>query len=96
MRRLIPGTLAAAVLMLAGCDKPNFKEFTAKDGKFSILMPGEPEKKTQKILNIDLIMYGRNVRNGAYAAGYADIPPGQTFSLDGAVQGGPQRTTGRS
>jgi hypothetical protein len=87
MRRLIQGTLAAVVLMLGGCNKLNFKEFTSQDGKFSILMPGDPEKKTQKILKIDLVMYGKNVRNGAYAVGYADIPPGQSFSLDGAIQG---------
>src|SRR5438093_1125700 len=87
MRRSIQGALAAAVLVLAGCNKLDFKEFTSKEGKFSILMPGEPERKTTKIFNIDLVMYGIDVRNGAYAVGYADFPPGTPLSLDGAVQG---------
>src|SRR5262245_46720368 len=87
MRRLILGALGLAVLTLASCNKLNFKEFTSQEGKFSILMPGEPERKSQRILNIELVMYGLDVRNGAYAAGYADLPRGQSFSLDGAIQG---------
>ncbi len=50
-------------------------------------MPGEPSRTTQRILNLDVVMYGRNVKDGAFAVGYADFPPGTPVSLDGAVQG---------
>src|SRR5262249_457403 len=85
MRRLIQGTLAAVVLMLAGCNKLNFKEFTSEEGKFSILMPGDPERKTQRIRGLEMVMYGMNVKNGAYVVGYMDAP-GRPLSLDGAIQ----------
>ncbi len=87
MRRLLPLAMVSLLVLPAGCGKIEFKDFTSPEGKFTILMPGTPEKKTQTIHNMMLVMYGMNVKNGAYAAGYADIPPGTPFSLPGAVQG---------
>jgi hypothetical protein len=70
-------TLPAALLLvpLVGCGSPEFKEFNSPEGKFTVLMPGTPEKKSQAAQGITLNLYGMNVRNGAYAAGYADLPP---------------------
>jgi len=86
--RLAPVTFFLVVVTTVGCGgSPNFTEFSSPEGKFTILMPGTPEKKTQDALGLKLVMYGANVRNGAYAAGYADIPPGTPVDLHGAVDG---------
>jgi hypothetical protein len=81
--------LAAATLLLplVGCNKVDFKEFSSSEGKFTILMPADPEKKTQTVMGMTVVMYGKNVNKGAYAVGYADIPAGRPISLPGAVQG---------
>jgi hypothetical protein len=87
MRKLSLFATAVLLLPLAGCSKVDFQEFTSPEGKFSILMPGTPEKKTQTTLGLTVVMFGKEVRNGAYAVGYADIPSGVPTSLSGAVQG---------
>jgi hypothetical protein len=87
MRRLILLAMPVVLLSSAGCGSLDFKEFSPPEGKFTILMPGTPEKKSQALQGFTLVMYGVNVRNGAYAVGYADIPPGTPFSLPGAGQG---------
>src|SRR5689334_13577203 len=87
MRKWIPLTLAALLLPLSGCNKLSFKEFAPPEGKFSILMPGTPDKKTQSVMGMTVVGYGVDVRNGAFAVFYADIPPGMPFDLSGGVKG---------
>jgi hypothetical protein len=87
MRRLLQGGFVLPVLLLGGCGGLNFKEFTPPEGGFTVLMPGTPEKKTIPILDMTMIGYGVNVKNGAYAVGFMDMPAGRPFSLDGALQG---------
>ena len=87
MRRFMLLGTAILMLSLACCNKVEFKEFSSPEGKFTILMPPNPEKKTQTVLGMTVVMYGKNVNNGAFAVGYADIPAGRPMSLPGAVQG---------
>jgi hypothetical protein len=93
MRKRTSVTIIALCILL-GCSSGKktttpveFKEFSAPDGKFSVLMPGTPEKKTQTIQGMRLVMYGVDVKDGAYVVGYADPQPGRPVSLPGAVQG---------
>src|SRR4051794_36985619 len=91
--------LAALAPGLAGCDFQGFRnsqasaevrrfqEFAPPEGRFTVLMPGTPERKDLKVLDLTCVGYGLNVNNGAYAVGYLDLPRGRSFSKDGAVQG---------
>jgi hypothetical protein len=86
--RYLPCFPVALILLTAvGCGKPEFKEFKSSDGGFSVLMPGNPEKKEIPVMDLKTTAYGVNVRNGAYAVGYMDVPPGRPISLDGAIKG---------
>jgi|SRR5262245_35466405 len=87
MRNLMLFATTVMLLPLAGCNRVEFQEFSSPEGKFSILMPGTPEKKTQTTMGMTVVMFGKDVRNGAYAVGYADIPRNVPTSLSGAVQG---------
>ena len=87
MRKWIPLTLAVLLLPLSGCNKLSFKEFSSPEGKFSVLMPGNPDKKTQSVEGLTVVGYGVEVRNGAFAVFYADIPPGRPFNLSGGIKG---------
>jgi hypothetical protein len=87
MRYLTLPVLALLLVPLAGCGSVEFKEFNSPEGKFSVLMPPNPERKTQAAGKLNLVMYGVNVRNGAYAVGYTDVPPGTPMSLPGAADG---------
>jgi hypothetical protein len=87
MRRLVQGFLALALLAAAGCGTPEFKPFNSEEGRFTVLMPGEPQRKEMSVMKLKCIGFGVKVWGGAYAVGFMDIPPGTPFSLDGAVQG---------
>ncbi len=87
MRKLTLIAMLSLLPALAGCGKPEFKDFSAADGKFTVLMPGTPQRKTQSVSGLNLVMYATEVKNGAYGVGYADLPANADFSLPGAVQG---------
>jgi hypothetical protein len=90
-------TLAVLVLPLSASTKEDpkkddtnklsFKEFSSVDGKFTILMPGTPTKKEQSVLGIKVVAFGVDVKNGAFAVTYADIPKDTPFDLSGAMNG---------
>lgn len=94
-RMLGPLTAAFFLCFLSGCGGVEFKEFTSPEGKFSILMPANPEKKTQDVLGQTMVAYGKNVRNGAYVVGYFDVPAGVPVSLPGAAQGAANTAAGK-
>lgn len=87
MRRSLIIIAFLVLLPSGGCQKLKFTEFSPSGGRFSILMPGTPQEQKQKAMGMTVVMYGVNVKNGAYAAGYADLPPGLPANLSGAVQG---------
>jgi hypothetical protein len=84
----------AVLLVVSGCGTPEFKEFSSKDGRFKILMPGTPKEQTQKAVGVDVKLYMVETRQGAYMASYADMPVPTNESdeqiqtrLDGARDG---------
>jgi hypothetical protein len=62
------GTAAAANTNSA------FREFVSTEGKFRVQMPGTPMQKRQRIGPVSLVMYTLENRDGAYMAGYCDVP----------------------
>jgi hypothetical protein len=79
---------AVLLLPILGCGrKPEFKEFSSPEGKFSILMPGNPEKKEQNVKGIKMVSYGVETKAWSYGVAYGDMLPNTTFSPSGAVQG---------
>lgn len=90
--------MAVFALLISGCGKAAWKEFSSEKGKFSVMVPGEPEEKTEpvnlpKIGTVNMITYTVEQRDGAYMATYADYPYGlfqQTTPdkvLDGVGEG---------
>jgi hypothetical protein len=90
--------VAVTVLPVCADDRPDWKEFTSKEGRFKVLMPGTP-KQTKADAESDFgkgvlymnvaeagrTMYGANY--GDYPAKIKEIPIKQVFdsSRDGAV-----------
>lgn len=87
--------VAFALALVPGCGKTEFKEFTSPEGKFSILMPGDPERKTQDLLGKQLIFFSKNLRHGSYGVGFLDIPPGFPINLPGAAEGATNAHAGK-
>jgi hypothetical protein len=84
MQGLIMGPVAAALLALGGL---TFEEFSPKEGGFTVLMPGKPQKKQMSKEGLTATAYGVNVANGAYLVVVTPLPPGQPFSIDKAIEG---------
>jgi len=86
MKRLgvIVLTVAAFALLLVSCGKKDssvedpWKEFTSREGKFSVIMPGEPTYTTQTaptkegMVQIHMFLIGHGVM--AYGIIYNDVP----------------------
>jgi hypothetical protein len=68
-----------AILLASGT---SFTPFTSAEGKFTVLMPGEPEKKTKTARGVKYIAYGASVSEGVFAVGYSDLtnPSGVNLS----------------
>ena len=79
MRKLLLA-LGLFGLLLPGC-AASFSEFSPPDGKFSILMPGTPEKKTKIAKGLKNITYGADAGNNAYSVSYADLPNDNPYDL---------------
>jgi len=54
------------------------KPYHSKEGDFSVLFPGEPERKMQKldtgIGKLEFVLYSAETRKAAFAVGYVDYP----------------------
>jgi hypothetical protein len=77
---LIAVVLASTSSSLRAQDKDKFKPFTSNEGKFTILMSGEPkeQKQTTKAGGMDLVtvLYVCEIdQNRALVVGYNDLPP---------------------
>jgi len=79
--------VVGGLLILSGCSGSTPKEFSDTEGKFTVMMPGKPDKKVQQAHGLTLTMFGSNVSNGAFAIGYADVPPGMPFDIAGCAGG---------
>jgi hypothetical protein len=74
-------------LLSAGCVKPvEWKEYTSAEGRFSVLLPGTPKEGTRAQAGLTVKSYGVEVKNGAYAALYTDLPPGTPFDCSAAIR----------
>ena len=70
--------LLVAVCIICGCSRHEWKEFSSAKGKFSVLMPGDPQEQHQVVNTavgpIDLYMYTIDSGSIAYIVGYSDYP----------------------
>jgi hypothetical protein len=95
MRRYAPTLfLTCALVVLPGCGDVELKEFSPPGGRCKVMMPANPQEKSQAVAGANLKMYVHEQRSGGYMLGIADmpIPPGEPDAkiqdrLDGAVQG---------
>jgi hypothetical protein len=78
-----------------------FKEFVSPEGKFRVILPGTPMQKRQQFGPVSLTMYTLENRDGAYMAGFCDVPIGANESeamtqrrLDGAREGAVRNVNG--
>jgi len=65
------------------------KEFFASDLQFRALFPTVPSRSTQALpgMAAEMVMYTSDLGDGGFAAGGIDMPPGQAFDLNLAVNG---------
>src|SRR6516162_4153493 len=91
----------AGILLVSG-GETTFKEFSPAGARFKVLMPPNPQLKTQKTPGGLLNMYLVEEKNGAYMAGFADtpIPAGESAEetqkrLDGARDGAVRNIKGK-
>src|SRR5947209_5068620 len=95
MRKLLLTAAVGVMLVpLAGCpfkfphgQKLTFQPFTARDGRFTALMAGSPQRQTETAMGLNVVIYMVPLKDSAYCVGYADIPLGTPFDLHGSVQG---------
>lgn len=97
---LVPLTLAK------GDDEPSFKKLTSKEGRFTVLMPGQAEKETMNVNTpagkLTIHLFSVEKPDGRYfAVSYVDYPAaavqGRDASklLDGARNGAVSRVGGK-
>ncbi len=72
---------------VAGCGSAEWKEFSAPDGSFSVLLPGTPKSETRPQGPLSLTAHGVEVRNGAYMVSHCELPPGIAFDYSGSIRG---------
>ncbi len=95
-------------LLLCGCGKfieEKLTEFTSKEGRFSVSMPGKPNLQTEKIPtdvgSISMHMFMVEKSNIAYMVAYSDYPSEMIQQsnpddvLDGAKKGAMQNIDGK-
>lgn len=98
-------TLLVLVLLLTACQPADWKEFSSKEGAFSVLMPGTPTEQTQKAdtqagtIEVHMFIFEQN--GAAYMVGYNDYPEAivqqadPSKMLDGARDGMVSNTQGK-
>src|SRR4030042_4579780 len=78
MRTKICIVVLIVLLSVAGCKRVNWKEFSSANGKFSVMMPGEPQEQHETVKTavgpVDLYMHILDVGTSAYIVGYSDYP----------------------
>ena len=70
--------IAVSAACVAADDKPEWKEFSSKDGRFTVLMPGTPEQEQadtesdfgKGVLHMNTVQAGKVM----YGAHYCDFP----------------------
>lgn len=89
--------LALLILQLSPAAPVSVKEFTSKEGGFSVMTPVVMEEASQEIDTaigkIKIVMYGGELEGAAFQVGYNDYPEGFVTDdnsadlLDGAREG---------
>lgn len=76
--------LIIVIIFITGCVEKEWEEFRDEDGKFSVMLPGNPEKTTTQINTeigvIDLNMFMYEDYNAVYMVAYSDFPLGHIES----------------
>jgi hypothetical protein len=75
--------LVPLALLFAG--GTSFTLFSSAEGKFAVLMPGEPEKKTKVVKGVKYVAYGASVSEGVFAVGYSDFANPSAVNLSDSV-----------
>ena len=93
------------ILVLSGCQRVTWKEFSSKEGRFSVLVPGTPSEQTQKLDTgvgaIDLHFFVAEQDGFQYLVSYNDYPDAMVREadadkvLDGARDGVVANVQGR-
>ncbi len=81
-RGYVPLILMSFLLLhacaLSGSQKLTWKEFTADEGGFSVMMPGEPEEQEQSIDTaagtMDSLLFTVSTSNATFTVGYTEFP----------------------
>ena len=57
--------------------QPHWQEFSSQEGKFTVLMPGEPKVKSQTLANTEVVLHMFTADRGysAYMSSYFDLTP---------------------
>lgn len=92
-------TLTLTILLIVvGCKKPAAaivpQEFSPEGGRFTVMMPGTPNKQERFEAGFRLIAHGVESPNDAHMVGYSDIPASEGHELDGALDGMRQKASG--
>jgi hypothetical protein len=74
-------------LLVGGCGKPEWKEFSSPEGKFKVLFPGAPKSETRPAGPLTLKAHAVELRDGVYVVSYADLPPGNPFDYSASIRG---------
>src|SRR5262245_60763611 len=78
-----------SLVFVTGAAADELKEFSSKDGKFKVLMPGKPKEQSQSVAGMEIKMFLVEEKNGGMVVVYCDMsvmgPP--DAMLDGAVKG---------
>src|SRR5262249_25102169 len=78
---------ALVLPLLFGADDSGWKEFTSKEGGFTVSWPGKPTERTQAAGGSTMRMFLVEVsRDLAYTVVYSDKSDDATFALDPAWQ----------
>jgi hypothetical protein len=78
--------LSLAFILLAGCQKFSWKDFSSAEGKFSVLMPGTPQNHSQSLnspfgpVTTYAFVYSNN--DSAFAVSYTDYPQDPTRGIN--------------
>jgi hypothetical protein len=64
----------------------SFSPFSSEEGKFAILMPAPPEKKTKIVKGLTQITYGASADNCVYSVSYSDLPSASAFNAANSVK----------
>ncbi len=97
--------LSAVILSACGQSTADWREYTNEEGKFSVLLPGEPKEETSSIETdtgtIQIHLFGVPIGDTDYIVAYTDYPAelintkGAQGILDSARDGAVENTKGK-